>query len=124
MVYYLGVSSPPAIEAFYRATEQRCDCRCNWTGYPLCPRDPGRPSLPGMAPLACTNTERDDDNCGGCGNKCPPTTRCEEGQCVCDSSEAYIDCGGQCVNYHRDPLHCGGCRRVCGTICALGWCRD
>ncbi len=83
---------------------------------------------------ACVNTDSDPNNCGGCGNVCPHSGSCQDGQCnLCPNSIPYhfcpADLGGDTVGVccHPDAPQCcftehgGSC---CGadTVCCDGYC--
>jgi stigma-specific protein Stig1 len=71
---------------------------------------------------ACTDTSRDNANCGGCGNACTNGGACQGGQCICPSG--YTICSDQCVNTETDTNNCGACGNACasGETCQSGQC--
>jgi uncharacterized membrane protein YphA (DoxX/SURF4 family) len=89
----------------------------------------------------CTDTTRDNDNCGRCGRKCDPGEVCIHGLCTGgDGSRCFGGCDDQaiCCRDPNDPSrgkcvyprgatgHCGGCNQACarGERCCEGRCRD
>ena len=70
----------------------------------------------------CTNTQTDDNNCGGCGIECANDLElCVAGSCVC--REGFTLCGAVCSNLDNDPNHCGNCTNDCGNlVCGNGQC--
>ncbi len=92
-----------------------------------------------------TNLKTDSENCGVCGNACPPESECAGGKCVetCDETEQrcdeacvkfatahmksctvcendYLNCdknisNGCEVEKLTDPNNCGSCGNVCGA---------
>ena len=86
--------------------------------------------------LCKTDTNRDVENCGGCGKACPKPTGslhassvCDEGKCVYACAPLNADCNkksadGCEVFTGDDPNNCGGCGNVCktGEICWKGAC--
>ena len=74
---------------------------------------------------ACIDTELNDNHCGGCGIVCGEGETCNQGNCVCDESRGWLECGTtSCVDPSSDPNHCGGCDVVCGEAqsCFEGTC--
>lgn len=71
----------------------------------------------------CVNIMTDNDNCGGCGNKCESNEICNNGNCVptslCDPPcEGGLECcQGRCVDpntaYDNDFNNCGYCGNAC-----------
>ncbi|MBX3186535.1 MAG: hypothetical protein KF819_05955 [Labilithrix sp.] len=88
------------------------------------------------AGLCATDTSRDIDNCGACGNGCPvpsaalhATSLCSGGKCVYACKAFSADCNllaydGCEVDTGSDPANCGGCGLACeaGEICWRGAC--
>ncbi|MEK7102257.1 MAG: hypothetical protein AAB912_01345, partial [Patescibacteria group bacterium] len=88
----------------------------------------------------CVITAIDVGNCGGCGNRCPNGSECQNGQCSdCmrdswDGNECNgncIVCGDMgvdpiCVLTANHPFNCGGCGNLCprGSECQNGQCSD
>lgn len=70
----------------------------------------------------CVDTDTAEGHCGSCGNQCPATATCNEGNCVCPSGQTA--CGGSCVDLEDDPQHCGECDNAClpGSDCVAGAC--
>jgi hypothetical protein len=71
---------------------------------------------------ACTDTNTDPKNCGGCagagGQVCPSSApACVQGNCTCPST--YTVCGSACVDLATDPNNCGTCGQACpsGYVC-------
>ncbi len=85
-----------------------------------CPNpDPTKPPL-------CKNFMIDENNCGGCGNRCASPKVCLQGTCRCGRLKPNY-CGtaagpGTCVDFQADPMNCGGCGRAVGAnqICEAG----
>lgn len=84
-----------------------------------------------------TDTYRNTDNCGTCGNKCPSGTHaaaaCGLGQCKLACQAGYLNCDGQTdngceVNGSADINNCGTCGNKClpsgaaNATCAAGSC--
>ncbi len=68
----------------------------------------------------CTNTNSDNNNCGGCAGAGGAVCNTQAGQtCTgglcCQANE--IVCNGQCVNPQTNGDHCGGCNTAGGTDC-------
>ena len=81
----------------------------------------------------CVNTNTDFDNCGSCGNDCPPSKadQCVAGDCVCGASPdaCGLDltcCNGDCVDTDDDFDNCGDCGADCppnkADACTNGVC--
>jgi hypothetical protein len=75
----------------------------------------------------CVHLGSDPNNCGGCGQVCPPysaglTGYCSGGTCLCALPTKY--CGGACVDPQSDAAHCGKCDNACavGQLCSGGSC--
>jgi len=79
---------------------------------------------PGYSPCdgACTFTDADPLNCGGCGVACAVDESCFEGRCQIDCPGTI--CDDVCVDTETDPENCGGCGMGCGVngICIDGAC--
>jgi len=76
----------------------------------------------------CVDTCCNNQNCGSCGNICPPGLTCFEGICDCPSgpccAEGEVICNGACVATCCDNANCGTCGNVCagGLTCFEGKC--
>jgi hypothetical protein len=93
----------------------------------------------------CTNRLTDSNNCGSCGNVCPPALPCTAGVCGCPSGQegcpsfccsdptTPVSCARtsypcQLCTSLQDPDNCGACGNVCpqgyqcngGVCCAAG----
>jgi len=72
----------------------------------------------------CVDTNRDNANCGACGNACGAGATCTSGVCTCPAGQAY--CNGSCIGDQSDPNNCGGCGVACDTasgfVCSSGAC--
>ena len=70
------------------------------------------------------NPSTDNQNCGACGNVCPPGQACGNGTCSITCQAGLTNCTGTCVNLQTDLSHCGNCVHVCaaGQICVAGAC--
>ncbi|KAM7205766.1 hypothetical protein V8F20_002999 [Naviculisporaceae sp. PSN 640] len=108
--YWLFVSSPAGVVAFYDANSDRCTCPCNNPSVEVFCRKPGT-----QHEVECRNVRKsDNDNCGGCDFKCPYKTHCSRDSCQCDDDR----CGNVCMNLKTHPNNCGRC----GNRCASGFC--
>lgn len=88
----------------------------------------------------CKSIKSDNDNCGGCGVRCPSGQTCQNGVCsgasglcqdgheggFCDlgTSEAKLCCGGACADTRSDVKNCGRCGQSClfDESCVSGRC--
>ncbi|KAK3314415.1 hypothetical protein B0H66DRAFT_595135 [Apodospora peruviana] len=115
--YWLFVSSPAGVVAFYDANSDRCACPCkNPSVEVFCPK-------PGTAhEVECRNVRQsDNNNCGGCGWTCPYKTRCSRDACVCQDDR----CGNVCLDLKTHPNNCGRCGNRCASgFCWQGMCYD
>ena len=80
----------------------------------------------------CADINNDPENCGGCGNACPPAANtvrvCEFAMCnhaLCFPN--FGDCNGVradgCeANLLTDDMHCGRCNQPCFDGCQNGLC--
>ncbi|SRR5579871_1667136 len=70
----------------------------------------------------CTDTSNDRNNCGVCGNVCPPGVTCHNGTCGCLPGQT--NCSGTCRDISIDPQNCGACGNACGVgmVCQNGAC--
>ena len=69
----------------------------------------------------CVDTQRDPQNCGGCGHACTANGAvCSDGQCACPGDQTV--CGSSCIDTATDPNNCGGCGAVCNGACSNGRC--
>ena len=66
----------------------------------------------------CTDTSKNNWNCGHCGNACPSGQTCSGGQCACPSGET--NCSGHCTDTSNDPWNCGSGSSGCGNVCPSG----
>jgi hypothetical protein len=71
---------------------------------------------------ACTDTSKDAENCGTCGNVCDSARTCSGGKCVC--ATGYTECSGTCVDTQIDAQNCGGCGKNCTGPCSGGSCQE
>ena len=73
----------------------------------------------------CTDTSKDDTNCGACGVVCKREEACEGGTCRTVCPRTQLVCGGVCVTPSKDPDHCGGCGQKCPRdhYCSAGSCK-
>ena len=84
-----------------------------------------------------TDTYRDANNCGACGNVCPGGTNatgaCIQGKCQLSCQGLFLDCNGDAtdgceVNGASDGGNCGNCGNKCPTsttsniACSAGSC--
>lgn len=74
----------------------------------------------------CVDTDIDNQNCGTCGNKCPPGTICCKGKCVSTDTDnqncgacgigctiGTMCCKRRCINATTSTDNCGSCGNVC-----------
>ncbi len=81
----------------------------------------------------CTNIDTDPENCGDCGNVCPPDYTCVAATCKASAScrggppctGALQCCASGCTNVDTDPYNCGYCGNVCedGASCVGAVCQ-
>ncbi len=65
-----------------------------------------------------TLVQSDPNNCGACGNKCPPGEPCSYGQCGCPAGT--VKCGDKCVDTDNDNANCGACGNECPDVAPCG----
>lgn len=84
----------------------------------------------------CETKLSGEENCGGCGVKCPPATpvcalATGTSAYACDtgcSQDAPVLCGASCIDPMSDAQHCGDCNMACPPVndgqpvCAAGMC--
>jgi len=84
----------------------------------------------------CVDTQQNNRNCGGCGQKCPLCisqsndssygVRCVGGQCAPpeDTGINFAICGDACLDLDYDRRNCGTCGNKCatGVECIQGSC--
>ncbi len=61
----------------------------------------------------CVDTQRDADNCGDCGKKCPHGVGCVKGACTLTCTGGLQKCGDACSDVQHDPQNCGACGKAC-----------
>jgi hypothetical protein len=75
---------------------------------------------------ACTNTQTDPRNCGGCGKTCNTAMgeTCQKGTCGPPCTGGTTRCGTVCLDVQNDPQNCGDCGKKCGVgeACTQGKC--
>ncbi len=78
----------------------------------------------------CVVFSTNTSHCGGCGIKCAPGEKCNEGKCgtECVKGQTQCEVGGQnqCFDLQTDTNHCGKCNQKCpdGQRCAAGKCES
>jgi hypothetical protein len=74
----------------------------------------------------CSDTQVDEQNCGGCGVACSDGEQCLQGHCASACVEGTQRCGMVCVDSASDREHCGGCGVPCAddASCDDGYCRS
>lgn len=144
LITYCPSSACPAGHTTCPTSRFRCDVdlntdmnNCGACGA-ACPKETTKESyecLGGACVLSCQEgnydcdgipdngceAKSDNDNCGGCGKKCPdPDKPClnisSEFVCGCKSPQVY--CANSpipCVNPKADDKNCGGCGNVCDS---------
>jgi hypothetical protein len=111
---------------------QSCDPtgRCVTMTQPLCTQ-PQITCLQSGGGSYCTDPNKDQMNCGGCGRVCAPGQVCNNGLCgalMCGlPATACQNPGGGtiCANLASDAANCGACGHVCANnaICTSGTCQ-
>ncbi|MBX3199463.1 MAG: hypothetical protein KF894_15120 [Labilithrix sp.] len=92
---------------------ERCiDGKCELT----CPA--GSQDCNGIGDDGCeSDSNRDLDNCGGCGIVCPTlangTRACTSGVCASECLPPKVWCGTECVDLNSTLRHCGACSNAC-----------
>lgn len=122
-LYYAGVVVG-AGSAYRDAQMNACDCCGDETcSSGQCECQQGTTCCDGN----CSDLQTDVNNCGACGNTCPPDEQCEGGQCTgckpaCTAGQTC--CNETCIDTETNPSHCGGCGNVCasGESCINGRC--
>lgn len=78
---------------------------------------------------ACVDLATDRNNCGMCGNACPPGNACAGGYCgpvclACFCIRGLTKCSGHCIDTSTHQFNCGACGVVCapGQTCSRGTC--
>ncbi len=81
----------------------------------------------GVESNGCETSLVSNDNCGGCGLKCPTDQTCrldstQTPQCMCPAGKSYCElwctpdgCIGQCVDLTSDANNCGACFAGCSS---------
>ncbi|KAI9332052.1 hypothetical protein BDR26DRAFT_652180 [Obelidium mucronatum] len=71
----------------------------------------------------CMDLTFDNENCGGCGKKCPIGTTCSKSACKCKDASLKF-CNEKCMDLSEDTGNCGLCGRKCspGKTCEDGKC--
>ncbi len=89
---------------------------------PALPVD-GPPCLPPLTRCGtlCTDTQTDDQNCGGCGKPCTGGSHCQKGLCC---PPGTTNCSNVCVDTAVDPKNCGVCGKACtaSELCKSSTC--
>ena len=106
-----------------RATAQDptgCSLPCQTPDLTRCPTEPN-----GFCD--CIYLDRDNDNCGACGHRCPIGHSCLGGSCLCYRGSGIWEepCNGSClIDFDSDPANCGSCGHACGLgeVCVGGNC--
>ena len=74
----------------------------------------------------CVDTATDSNNCGTCGDVCPPQLVCTSSSCGCPSGQSLCSLGDAeyCASLQIDVNNCGACGRTCspGQRCSSGLC--
>jgi hypothetical protein len=77
----------------------------------------------------CTVLAVDPRHCGGCGQACATSERCDNGVCRVVCPAGQLACVGSdgaavCATVATDRAHCGACGNACpaGQLCAAGRC--
>jgi hypothetical protein len=99
--------------------QDECDSRC-YSTEKCCIHDSGNYGI-------CVDTDHDNQNCGGCNNRCAFGSICSAGTC-CPSNQMVCDAKGTCVDTQTDESNCGNCGNPCaadkaclgGICCASG----
>src|SRR4051794_4841850 len=75
---------------------------CNAQGNCVCTKP-----LESQCGKSCVDTQTNSQHCGQCNSKCPFTTHCEGGDCVCPIDTLKCDTarGPRCVDSNSDPKH-------------------
>jgi hypothetical protein len=98
---------------------------CQCITAPIVPTETPNPCPSGQSLCngVCMDTTNDVNNCGFCGNVCPPNMPCIAGHCQCPVDWDY--CSGFCVDTSTSNIHCGSCGNTCtgGDTCVAGNCQ-
>lgn len=142
------VPTPTTCGAFtcgtgYQCVEGTCVSGCNggpFTSFCASPTGTLGACCDNFFSSTCRDIKSDEENCGGCGVRCPAGQTCQNGTCsggsglcqdghegaFCDlgTSEAKLCCGGGCVDTRTDTHNCGRCGGAClsDESCKSGRC--
>src|SRR5438876_7424290 len=84
-------------------------------------------SADGGSSFYCTDTAKDHENCGACGNACTGQQACVSGQCLANGTTACSSSGTGTVyvDLMTDRANCGSCGNTCAAseACTAGSCQ-